>query len=897
MPERPPLKGFTGGASGLTSAPAIEGARPHPADAPRIPELALPGLWRAAAHAGEDAVFGLDSSGRVLGWTDAARRLFGYREVEIAGQPGRRLFSKGPGESFNERFGRALRGELLERLPSTAVRRDGMLIAVSLTLAQVDGGDGVCVIVRDVTEQVVTQRALAESHRRQSEALELSRVGFWLWDVHSDAVQLSDEMYRIHGIDPLSFDGTMAARIRTADPADRRRLRRHLQTALSGEKPFEMEYRIHRSDGTQGWVYERATAERSPDGSVAGLSGICQDITERRMSADALRRHAELLELLQRVAVAANEAGDLCDALERCMAEMCELLDWHLGHTVLLTDDGAIDRHLWHTRRGHDFRQFRALLEGRFELQAMGEEREVLPEAPRWTSDNFAADLWLPVGAARPRTRFEFPVMADGMILAMVEMYSLDRREPDEPLMRAAQNAAIQIGRVVERERSSGALAHQAMHDHLTNLPNRTLFLDRLTQSLQALGRSGSHLAVMFLDLDNFKLINDSLGHDVGDQVLTAVAGRLVEVMRSGDTAARFGGDEFIVLCERLSSDEAVADIANRILATIEQPILLDGDVRTVVTASIGIAIASSTAARPDHLLRDADAAMYRAKEEGRGRFHVFDPALHERASRKLSIANELRSAVANGELRLVYQPQFRLTDRALIGVESLVRWDHPVRGTLSPAEWIPVAEETQLIVPIGEWILIEACKAGAEWSRLTAGSDTGFKMCVNVSAVQLARPELVDSVMAGVIQTGIDPAKVCIEITESVLMSAPDDHLEALLGLKMIGLSIAVDDFGTGYSSLAYLRRFPIDMIKIDKAFVDDLISEDRRGKNLMRAIVQLADSLGVASVAEGVETANQAAELVAAGCYAAQGFFYSTPRPPEDITRLIEERRRWSS
>ena len=875
----------------------IEGARPHPADAPRIPELALPGLWRAAAHAGQDAVFGLDSSGRVLGWTDAARRLFGYREVEIAGQPGQRLFSKGPGESFPDRFGRALRGELLERLQATALRRDGMFIPVSLTLAQVDGGEGVCVIVRDVTEQVVAQKTLAETHRRQSEALELSRVGFWLWDAKSDAVQMSDELYRIHGIDPLSFDGTMAARIRTADPADRRRLRRQLQSALSGERPIEIEYRIHRPNGTQAWVYERATAERSADGSVAGLSGICQDITERRFSADALRRHVELIELLQRVAVAANEASDLCDALERCMAEMCQLLDWHLGHTVLLSDGGVVDRHLWHVRSGHDFRQFRALLEGRFELPATSAERAPLPEAPTWTADDFAADLWLPVGAARPRTRFEFPVIVDGMTLAMVELYSLDRREPDEQLMQAAQNAAIQIGRVVERERSSGALAHQAMHDHLTNLPNRTLFLDRLSQSLQALGRTGSHLAVMFLDLDNFKLINDSLGHDVGDQVLTAVAQRLVEVMRSGDTAARFGGDEFIILCERLSSDEAVADIANRLLATIEEPILLDGEVRTVVTASIGIAIAASPAARPDHLLRDSDAAMYRAKEEGRGRFHVFDPALHERASRKLSIANELRSAVANGELRLVYQPQFRLKDRALIGVESLVRWDNPARGTLNPAEWIPVAEETQLIVPIGDWILLEACKAGAEWSALTAGSDTGFKVCVNVSAVQLARPELIDSVIAAIDRTGIDPANLCIEITESVLMSAPVDSLEALLGLKMVGLTIAVDDFGTGYSSLAYLRRFPIDMIKIDKGFVDDLISEDQRGHNLMRAIIQLSEALGVDSVAEGVETANQAAELFGAGCYAAQGFFYSKPQPPEQITRLIDERRRWSS
>jgi diguanylate cyclase (GGDEF)-like protein/PAS domain S-box-containing protein len=714
-----PLRGIAGAPmtpadlAPLTSPDSGPGSPPGPG--------APAGLWEAAVRSGEDAVFGLDGEGRVHGWTESARRLFGYSEREISGREGALLFAKAPGSDFNERVGRAMGGETIFRLPATALRKDGMLLPIALTLAPIPGQNGLCAVVRDLTEQVAAQEALEESHRRQSEALALSKVGFWLWDIKSDAIQMSDELYRIHGIDPLDFDGTMTARLTLAHPGDRRDLRARLRDSITTAEPFDLEYRIVRPDQTVVWVYERAQPDIGSDGSLAAVNGICQDITERHLAAEAL--------------------------------------------------------------------------------------------------------------------------------------------------------------------------AHQAMHDQLTGLPNRLLFLDRLGHSIRGLRSTDSHLAVMFIDLDNFKLINDSLGHDVGDEVLKAVADRLVPIMRQGDTAARFGGDEFVVLCERLVSDEAVADIANRLLLAIKEPMELSDEATTVVSASIGIAMASAPDARPDHLLRDADAAMYRAKEEGRGRFHVFDTALHERASRKLSIANELRTAVERGELRLEYQPQVRLSDGRLVGVESLVRWDSPGRGTLGPAAWIPIAEETQLIVTVGEWILAEACRVGTEWKRRHGTSlDPRFKVGVNVSAVQLARPELIDCVVAALRDTGMDPAALCIEITESVLMRAPEQSLEALLGLKMLGLSIAVDDFGTGYSSLAYLHRFPIDVIKIDKSFVDGLNMGDERGRAIVRAVVELSEALGVQSVAEGVETAEQAAELTDAGCQAAQGYFYCRPRRPEDLEAWLQ-------
>ncbi len=849
-------------------------------------------LWRVAAHESEDAIFGVDPSGKLTGWTPGATRLFGYQQQDVAGELAEMLLAGGQTTLAPGAIRSVLAGSQVEGVDAEARNKDGMTIPISLTLAALDGAGGVCAIARDLSERKRSEATVAEFQSRLEQAQRLSHVGLWLWNAEAGTIELSDELFRIHGIDPLDFDGRIQSRMALVHPADRNRLEARLQGALSGEGTFEQEYRVIRPEGSIRWVHERATLELDRHGKPTGLRGTSQDVTERRVATDSLARQAVLLEFLRLITEAANQSSDLADALYQCIRHICSSFQWPVGHAVLFGQDGAPESHIWHLDHQTRYARFRDSSERNPVMGGEGLAGWIAKaRQPIWLAD-LAASLVAPRARAAAEgglvTGFGFPVVLDKELVAVVELFCAEKRDPDPELMEAASHGASQLGRVVERARSQVALAHQAMHDSLTGLPNRTLFLDRLTHAVRGLGRDRSHLAVLFIDLDNFKLINDSLGHDVGDRVLLTTAQRLVQAMRKGDTAARFGGDEFIILCDRLSSEDAVGDIADRLLGVLTEPIPLDGAATTVVNGSLGIVIASSSDARAEDLIRDADAAMYRAKEEGRGRFHIFDARLHERASRKLAIGNELRQALSNREFRLVYQPQVTIPDGQLIGFEALIRWENPARGTLSPGEFIPVAEETRLIVPIGDWILQEACRQAAAWLRLADGHDP-LTVSVNLSAVQLARPELISSVEEALSTSNLDPANLCLEITESVLMGDPGAFLEALVELRLLGVSVAVDDFGTGYSSLAYLRRFPIDVLKIDKGFVDGLGQGDHRAQSIVRAVVDLSHALGVRSMAEGVETFEQARDLEDAGCQAAQGYYFSRPQDPEIITEVL--------
>ena len=429
---------------------------------------------------------------------------------------------------------------------------------------------------------------------------------------------------------------------------------------------------------------------------------------------------------------------------------------------------------------------------------------------------------------------------------------------------------------ITEQKAAADALVHQAFHDPLSGLPNRLLFLDRLGQSVKRLEWHSSTVCVIYLDVDRFRVINDSIGRSAGDQLILALAGRLSALVRPGDTLARVGGDEFAMLCEALPGEADAIGIAERVRIAMTQPISWnDGEI--VLSASAGVALASSSADTAESILRDAEAAMYRAKNEGRARSAVFAETMRTKALRRLDTESSLRQAITNGDLRVHYQQIVRLRDAQVLGHEALVRWEHPTRGLLGPDEFITVAEETGLIVPLGTAVLREACRQARAfqllnpaWSRLT--------MSVNLSGGQLSQvglPQLVASILGA---AGLKPEHLQLEMTESVLMDDAAATITVLQSLKALGVRLGIDDFGTGYSSLAYLRRFPVDVIKIDRSFVNGL-GNDLEDSAVVAAIASLADTLGLGTVAEGVETPLQRDCLLALGCTRAQGFLFARP------------------
>ncbi|MFZ0042548.1 MAG: GGDEF domain-containing response regulator [Solirubrobacteraceae bacterium] len=436
----------------------------------------------------------------------------------------------------------------------------------------------------------------------------------------------------------------------------------------------------------------------------------------------------------------------------------------------------------------------------------------------------------------------------------------------------------------VERKHSELELVHQALHDPLTTLPNRALFLDRLTVALDRSRRTGAPVAVLFIDVDNFKQINDTLGHPAGDRLLTVLADRFQDMLRPMDTVARFGGDEFTFLFEGLESEREAVLIAERISHSASLPLNL-GDGDTSIAVSIGIAMVNDPAVAPDHVIRDADAAMYRAKELGGSRFELFDESSRRRAMHRLDLESALSKAVERSELRVYYQPRVSLEGgTGLVGFEALVRWEHPERGLIEPGEFMAVAEETGLIVPIGEWVLERALSQVRLWRQWRPG----MTLSVNISGRQLEDPDLVARLSGAMRESGADPSVLCLEVTEDSVEHNPEQSARMLVALRQTGVKLAIDDFGTGHSSLASLRQLPVDALKIHQSFVSSLGSTPG-GAELVGAVVELGHALGMTVVAEGVETDAQLAYLRDLGCDGAQGYLFSGPVPEEGVHSLL--------
>jgi diguanylate cyclase (GGDEF)-like protein len=511
---------------------------------------------------------------------------------------------------------------------------------------------------------------------------------------------------------------------------------------------------------------------------------------------------------------------------------------------------------------------------GQLAAQRAAALNEVTKRCLRWrdAADDVVREASIELGlapAVLPRALTMLQRSLDVTLVRMCESFEAERQGAHEELTRRQEE-----------------LSFLATHDALTGLPNRTLILDRIQQMLVRSRRSQAPVAALFVDLDNFKTINDTLGHGAGDELLQAVASRLEGVVRETDALGRLGGDEFVVVAEELSLAAGPELIAERLLEALTQPFVLAGDeeMRLSVAASIGIAAGDRDSA--EELLRDADIAMYRAKWDGKNRYVVFESGMQDAVQSRMELEMDLRVALENDEFFLVYQPTFDLQNMTPTGMEALIRWRHPTRGIVQPDDFIPLLEETGLISQVGRWVLGEACRRGARWKQ--AGFEVGI--AVNVSGRQLDSDDFVEHVQVALSHSGLDPQALTIEITETTLMSNAEETARRLVAVKELGVRIAIDDFGTGYSSLAYLQRFPVDALKIDRSFITRL-TQSKEGETLIRTLVQLGKSLAIETLAEGIEQATQLAMLREEMCDSGQGFLFAEPLQAADTEPFLQE------
>ena len=705
-------------------------------------------------------------------------------------------------------------------------------------------------ILMDLSARKAADEALLQSQNALDQAQKLAHIGSFTWDLRTGEARWSNEMYRMFEIEvgaPVPDPEDVIARYH---PDDQQILLESMRERLLGNGTGANVVRLLRRDGTVRFLETRTILQYDEAGAPLIMTGSLQDITTRIESERALRESEE------RYALAARGTND-------------GLWNWNL-----VTGEIYFSSH-WKAMLGYG-------------------ESEIGSEPEEWFSRVHVEDL--------PRLKARINAHLNGEESQCDCEYRLRNSIGEYRWMLGRglalfneDGVAVRLSGsqtdITERKLAENQLEHNAFYDTaLTNLPNRALFAERLDRTIARANRHPEQtFAVLFMDIDHFKKINDSLGHLAGDRLLIEASARFQTCLRPGDTVARFGGDEFAILLDDIGSVDDVHQIADRIHAELEAPFALDGH-EAFVTVSMGIAMGQGNAATAEELLRSADTAMYRAKGAGRGRHEIFEATMHARAIKMLEMETDLWRALERNELRLHYQPIIELENGAISGMEALVRWEHPQRGLVSPGDFIPLAEETGLIVPIGWWVLQEACRQGAAWQ--TEFGD--LRMSVNLSPKQLSQPDMFSRVQGALERSGFDPEMLRLEVTETVIMESDHTSIEMFLSLKQLGIKFALDDFGTGYSSLSYLHRFPLDTLKIDRSFISHM-KPGGRDHEIVNTIISMARGLKMRVVAEGVESPDQLVYLREMGCGYAQGFWMSKPQESEQIETLLRRDLRW--
>lgn len=688
-------------------------------------------------------------------------------------------------------------------------------------------------------EAVTSEDNLRKSEAQLIRAQEIAQTGSWSLDVPHDSITWSPQIYRIFGVSPgtpLTFEMFLGC----VHPDDREKVEAAWNAALRGA-PYDLEHRTVVAGQTR-WVRERAQIEFDSEGRPLAAIGTVQDITERKKTEEELRIAAIAFESQESIMV--TDANGLIMRVNRAFSSLTGYsAEEAVGQTPALLNSG---------RQGKEFfKEMWATLQQKKHWQG-----EIWN---RYKNGKIYAE-WLTISAV---------TAPDGIITHYVGTFSNITHDPE---------ASAEIHRL-------------AYYDPLTHLPNRRLFMDRLGQALAVSQRSKRYGALLFMDLDNFKKLNDTRGHEIGDQLLVEVALRLNACVREGDTVVRLGGDEFVLLLEDLgeNSQETViqaSHVGEKVLEAISLPYVLK-DVDFTCTASMGIMLFLGHNESNDNLLKYADVAMYHAKKSGRNRLCFFDPAMQATLVEHSILENDLRYAVERGQLRLYYQLQMGEEHR-VAGAEALLRWRHSERGLIYPEEFIPLAEETGLIIPIGLWVLQTACNQIKEWSANPATRE--LQLSVNVSARQFHQADFVGQVQQILVTTGINPERLKIELTESVVLHDVGDTIKKMHALKGLGVSFSMDDFGTGYSSLSNLQQLPLNQLKIDKSFIRDLVTNPN-DEAIVQAVVTMGLAFGLNVIAEGVETETQRELLVRHGCHAFQGYLFNKPMPVTEFETLLAQ------
>ena len=790
------------------------------------------------------AVIATDPQGNVVYWNRAAEALYGWTAEETYGRRAgefivpENLSERGEGILTTLKSGKSWSGEFPVK------RKDNTVFPVMVTDAPVYDEDGVLVgmvgVSSDLTERVRAEEGLMEAGSLYRTLVEQIPAVTYVdrADGSDEPVYTSPQIRHMLGYTPKEWLEQRLWQERL-HPDDRERMLAADERFEAGGDRFEEEYRLLAKDGSVVWVREEAALVRDGRGEPLYWQGVMHDITERRRVEEARRKSEANLAEAQRLAHLGSWEWDLVTGELSWSDEVFRIYGLESGAFVPDLE--------------------------RFMDAVHPQDREAL---------NRAIDQALHGG--KPYELEHRVLRLRGEIRWVHSRGEVVRDGEGKPFKMLGT-----VYDVTERKALESRLRYQAYHDMLTDLPNRHVLLDRLGQALRRARRAmGREAAVLFMDLDGFKHVNDSLGHGTGDLLLVALAERLRRCLRPEDTLARFGGDEFVVLLEDVAGPEYPIRVVKRLMDALRRPFTVDGR-EVFVGASVGVAIGGAREKGPEELLKDADTAMYRAKEEGTG-YRLFDPAMYERAVARLRLENDLRRAVENREFVVHYQPIVRPNGGDVWGAEALVRWRHPGRGLLSPAQFMPLAEEGGFSVPMGQGVLEDACRQAAKRLEAPHPGAPPFVVSVNLSAKQLADPDLVEKVEGTLGRTGLEPRSLCLEVTETVYVKAIETNPAALDRLRALGTLVSLDDFGVGYSSLSYLKHLPVDVLKVDRSFVAG-VGEDAGDTAIVRMIVDLAHAVGIRVVAEGVENEVQAARLGEMGCDLVQGYFFGKPLPEE--------------